>query len=100
MGRRVGAACSPDKEGSSRGRPRRGAGVAVQWGGRLHGGERRKASSVLPPTRSVEKRTKKRSLIIVPVTSPVAMLIVSFFLNLLCFLTNFFIVCVLVGSHV
>ena len=48
-------------------------------GGRLRGGERRKASSVLPPTRSVEKRTKKRSLIIVPVTSPVAMLLVSFF---------------------
>ena len=54
MGRRVGAACSPDKVGSSRGRPRQGAGVAVRWGGRLHGGERRKASSVLPPTRAVE----------------------------------------------
>ena len=33
MGRRVEAACSPDKVGSSRGRPRRGAGVAEQWGG-------------------------------------------------------------------
>ena len=54
MGRRVGAACSPDKVGSSRGRPRQGVGVVVRWGGRLHGGERRKASSVLPPTRSVE----------------------------------------------
>ena len=54
MGRRVGAACSPDKVGSSQGRPRRGVGVAVRWGGRLHGGERWKASSVLPPTRSVE----------------------------------------------
>ena len=51
MGRRVRAACSTDKVGSSRSRPRRDAGVAVQWGGRLHGGERRKASSVLPPTR-------------------------------------------------
>ena len=28
--------------------------MAVRWGGRLHGGERRKASSVLPPTRAVE----------------------------------------------
>ena len=55
MGRRVGAACSPDKAGSSQSRPRRGAGVAVRWGGRLHGEERRKASSVLPPTRAVAR---------------------------------------------
>ena len=48
VGQRVGAACSPNKVGSSRSRPRQGAGVAVRWGGRLHGGERRKASSVLP----------------------------------------------------
>ena len=27
----------------------------VRWGGRLHGGERRKASSVLPPTRAVSR---------------------------------------------
>ena len=36
-GRRVGAACSPDKVGSSRIRPRQGAGVAKQCGGRFHG---------------------------------------------------------------
>ena len=35
-------------------RPRRGAGVAVRWGGRLHGGRHQKASSVLPPTQEVE----------------------------------------------
>ena len=45
---------SPDKVGSSWSRPRRGAGVAVRWGGRLHGGRRQKASSVLPPTQEVE----------------------------------------------
>ena len=32
VGQRVGAACSPDKVGSSRSRPRRGAGVPVRWG--------------------------------------------------------------------
>ena len=60
MGQRVGAACSPDKVGSSRSRPRRGAGVAVWWGGRLHGGEHRKASSVLPITLT-NKTTKMKN---------------------------------------
>ena len=32
VGQRVGDACSPDKVGSSRSRPRRGSGVAVWWG--------------------------------------------------------------------
>ena len=31
-GQRVGAACSPEKVGSSKSRLRRGAGVAVRWG--------------------------------------------------------------------
>ena len=53
MGRRVGAACSPDKAGYFCSRPRQGADVAVRWGGMIHGEERRKASSVLPPTRAV-----------------------------------------------
>ena len=41
MGRRVGAACSPDKVGSSRSRHRRGASVIVRWGGEA---SRRRAS--------------------------------------------------------
>ena len=32
VGQRVGAACSPDKVGSSRSRLQRGAGVPVRWG--------------------------------------------------------------------
>ena len=35
-GTEAGSACSPEKVVSSRSRPRRGAGEAVQCGGRLH----------------------------------------------------------------
>ena len=43
-GTEVRSACSPNKVGSSWSHPWRGAGEAVQCGGRLHGEERRKES--------------------------------------------------------
>ena len=44
MERMAGAACSPEKVGSSQIFPRQGAGVDVRYGVRLHGGELRKVS--------------------------------------------------------
>ena len=62
--------------------------MAVQWGGRLHGGERRKASSVLPPTRAVDRARVKKGEIVKSFYSNIK------FISEVCHVYKYFLICV------